>query len=77
MEISNFEADVLELQAKLGKMLIIFIISVLKFIETARSSEEVRKACSCSLLVSPIGKNTVTRYHIYPPANSQQMSVNC
>ena len=52
MEISNFEADVLEIQAKLGKMLIIFGISIYKLTETARSGEEVRGAYSDRLLVS-------------------------
>ena len=52
MEISNFEADVLETQVKWGKMHMIFVISISKLTETARSGEEVRKPCSCSLLVS-------------------------
>ena len=51
MEISNFEADVLETQAELGKMLMIFVISISKLTKTARSDEEVREAYSDSLLV--------------------------
>ena len=39
---SNFEADVLETQAKLGKMLMIFVISVSKLTKTVRSDDEVR-----------------------------------
>ena len=54
MEISNFEADVLETQAELGKMLTIFVISISKFTEKARSGEEVRGAYSDRLLVSGI-----------------------
>ena len=34
MEISNFEADVLETQAKLGKMLMIFVISLFELTKT-------------------------------------------
>ena len=48
---SSFEADVLETQAKLGKMLMIFVISISKLTKTARSDEEVREAYSDSLLV--------------------------
>ena len=48
---SNFEADVLETQAKLGKMLMIFVISISKLTKTDRSDEEVREAYSDSLLV--------------------------
>ena len=53
MEISNLEADVLETQAKLEKMLMIFVISTSKLTETARSGDEVRGAYSDRLLVSP------------------------
>ena len=49
---SNFEADVLETQAKLGKMLMIFVISISKLTKTARSDDEVRGAYSDRLLVS-------------------------
>ena len=52
MEISNFEGDVLETQAELGKMLMIFGISISKLTKTARSDEEVREAYSDSLLIS-------------------------
>ena len=52
MEISNFEADILETQAELGKMLMIFVISISKLTEMARSGEEVRGAYSDRLLVS-------------------------
>ena len=52
MEISNFEAGVLKTQAKLGKMLMIFLISISKLTKTARSDEEVREAYFDSLLVS-------------------------
>ena len=52
MEISNFEADVLETQAKLGKMFMIFVICISKLTETVRSGEEVRGAYSDRLLVS-------------------------
>ena len=48
---SNFEADVLETQAKLGKMLMIFVISISKLTKKARSDEEMREAYSDSLLV--------------------------
>ena len=51
MEISNLEVGVLETQAKLGKMLMIFIISISKLTETARSGDEVRGAYSDRLLV--------------------------
>ena len=51
MEISNFEADVLETQAELGKMLMLFVISISKLTKTARFDEEVREAYSDSLLV--------------------------
>ena len=40
MEISNLETDVLETQAKLGKMLMIFVINISKLTETARSDDE-------------------------------------
>ena len=53
MEILNFEADVLETQAELGKMLMIFVISISKLTKTARSDEEVREAYSDRLLVNP------------------------
>ena len=49
---SNFEADVLETQAKLGKMLMIFVISISKLTKKAMSDEEVRGAYSDRLLVS-------------------------
>ena len=52
MQISNFEADVLETQAELGTMLMIFVISISKLTKTARSDEEVREAYFDSLLVS-------------------------
>ena len=39
---SNFEADVLETQAKLGKMLMIFVISIFELTKTYRSDREVR-----------------------------------
>ena len=48
---SNFEADVLEIQVKWGKMHMIFVIGISKLTKTARSGKEVRKPCSCSLLV--------------------------
>ena len=51
MEISNFKADVLETQAELGKMLMIFVISISKLTKAARSDEEVREKYSDSLLV--------------------------
>ena len=44
----NFEV---ETQAKLGKMLMIFVISVSKLTKTARFDEEVREAYSDRLLV--------------------------
>ena len=47
---SNFEADVLETQAKLGKMLMIFVISISKLTKMARSYGEVRGAYSDRLL---------------------------
>ena len=43
MEISNFEAGVLETQAKLG--------SISKLTKTPRSDEELREAYSDSLLI--------------------------
>ena len=49
---SNFDADVLETRAKLGKMLMIFVISISKLTKTAVSDEEVRGAYSDRLLVS-------------------------
>ena len=52
MEISNFEANVLETQAKLGKMLMIFVNSISELTETDRSGDEVRGAYSDRLLVS-------------------------
>ena len=39
---SNIEADVLETEAKLGKMLMIFVISISKLTKTARFDGEVR-----------------------------------
>ena len=57
---SNSEADVLETQAKLGKMLMIFVISVSKLTKTARSDEEVREAYSDSLLVSVLILSNLT-----------------
>ena len=48
---SNFEADVLETEAKLGKMLMIFVISIFELTKTARSGKEVRGAYSDRLLV--------------------------
>ena len=58
MEISNFEADVLETQAKLGKMLVIFVISISKLTKTSRSDGELREAYSDSLLVRSTPKHT-------------------
>ena len=54
MEISNLEADVLETQKKLGKMLMIFVICISKLTETVRSGEEVRGAYSDRLLISAL-----------------------
>ena len=48
---SNFEADVLETEAKLGKMLTIFVISISKLTKMARFDGEVRGAYSDRLLV--------------------------
>ena len=52
---SNFKADVLGTQAKSEKMLMAFVISISKLTAMDRSGEEVRKPCSCSLLVSQLG----------------------
>lgn len=52
MEISSFEADLLEMQAKRRKMIMIFITTVTKLIEMAGSGFEVWGAySSCSLFV--------------------------
>ena len=72
MEISNFEADVLETQVKWGKMHMIFVISISKLTETARSGEEVRKPCSCSLLVS-IDANS--SFHVSSPRELTHKSI--
>ena len=67
---SNFEVDVLETQAKLGKMLMIFVISVSKLTKTARSDEEVREAYSDSLLVRMPSRTNVCEGGIEPLISS-------
>ena len=75
MESLNFEADVLEIQAKLEKVLMIFVICISKLTETARSGEEVRGAYSDHLLVSQIGTRRRGGYGPTQPAHIAKKKV--
>ena len=63
---SNFEADVLETQAKLGKMLMIFVISISKLTKTARSDDEVRGHILTVYLLVLVSNISAMNQYLFP-----------